>query len=326
MQADKSLGLARPVVVALLLLVALFAHADDYPSKPIRIIVPWPAGGVSDVTTRRVAAKMESILKQSVFVENKPGASGMIGSDLVAKSPPDGYTILRGDMVTHGVDPYLFKTIMYDPVKDFTPISGHARGGMILVVNPGLPVQTVADLVAYSKVHPGSVNFGAPLGGPQHLAAELFKHSTGADISHIPYKGEAPAMTDCIAGQIQMMFVFPAVGGSFVKAGKLRAIGSTFGKRIPMLPDVPTLKESKYPELEMQAWGAFFAPPGTPRPIVDKLNAAIKQGMQDPEIQELLQSAGSESFTNSPEEMAATLRVELERWAQVVKRAGIRIE
>ena len=306
--------------------IAPHAQADDYPNKPIRIIVPWPAGGVADVATRRVAVRMEPLLGQTLVIENKPGASGMIGADLVAKAAPDGYTILRGDMVTHAVDPYLFKSIMYDPIKDFTPISGHARGAMILVVNPGLPVQSVADLVAYSKAHTGSLNFGAPLGGPQHLAAELFKHTTGADISHIPYKGEAPAVTDVVAGQIQLMFVFPIVAAPFVKAGKLRAIATTSGKRIPMLPDVPTFNEAGFPELELTAWGAFFAPAGTPRPIVDKLNAAIRKGMQNPEVQEIMHMTGAEALTNSPEELAAMLKVEMERWAEVVRRAGVKIE
>jgi len=318
--------LFRVAVAWLALGLPCAATADDYPNKPIRIIVPWPAGGVADVATRRVAAKMEPLLGQPLVIENKPGASGMIGADFVAKAPPDGYTILRGDMVTHAVDPYLFKTIMYDAIKDFAPVSAHARGPMILVVNPGLPVQSVADLIAYSKAHPRSLNFGAPLGAPQHLAAELLKHTTGADISHIPYKGEAPALTDVVAGQIQLMFVFPSVGGPFVKAGKLRAIATTSGKRIRMLPEVPTFNESGFPELEVTAWGAFFAPAGTPRPIIDKLNAAIRKGMQDPEVQELLHLVGAEALTGSPEELAAMLKVEMERWAQVVKRAGVKIE
>jgi tripartite-type tricarboxylate transporter receptor subunit TctC len=302
------------------------ARAEDYPSRPIRVIVPWPAGGVADVATRRVTARMEALLGQSIIVENRGGASGMIGADYVAKAAPDGYTLLRGDLVTHAVDPYLFKVVPYDPIKDFAPISGHGKGPLILVVHPSLPVKSVAELIAYAKAHPGTLNYGAPIGAPQHLAAEMLVQSTGVSLVHVPYKGEGPAVTDLVAGQIHMMFSFPTVAGSFVKTGRLRGLAVTYDRRIALLPDVPTMREVGLPELELTAWGAFFAPAGTPRPIIDKLNAAVVTAMQDAEIQALLRGVGAEAFTTSPEQLADMLKTEMERWARVVKRSGVRLD
>jgi tripartite-type tricarboxylate transporter receptor subunit TctC len=302
------------------------AIADNYPSRPIRCIVPWPAGGVADVVTRRVAVRMEPLLGQSIVIENKAGASGMIGADFVAKAPPDGYTILRGDLVTHAIDPYLFKAIPYDPIKDFQPISRHGRGPMIFVVHSDLPVRSMAELTAYAKAHPGLVNYGGPLGGPQNLVAELYKQLTGAEIVHVPYKGEAPALTDLIAGQIQMMVVFPLPALPFVQSGKLRALAATGDRRLPVLPDVPTVAEVGLPGLEMTGWGAFFAPAGTPRAVIDKLNAAIVEAMKNPEIVEIVRSFASEPVTSTPEELAAFLKTEMTRWAEVVRKAGVRIE
>jgi len=301
-------------------------RADTYPSKPIRVIVPWPAGGVADVATRRVAARMEPLLGEPIIVENRSGASGMIGADYVAKAAPDGYTLLRGDMVTHAVDPYLFKSVPYDPIKDFAPISGHGKGPLLLVVHPSLPVKSVAELIAYAKAHPGMLNYGAPIGAPQHLATELLVQLTGVSLVHVPYKGEGPAVTDLVAGQIHMMFSFPTVAAPFVQAGRLRALGVTYGQRIALLPDVPTMREVGFPELELTAWGAFFAPAGTPRSVIDKINAAVVKAMEDPEIQTLLRGVGAEAFTTSPEQLAELLKLEMARWAGVVRRAGVHLD
>jgi tripartite-type tricarboxylate transporter receptor subunit TctC len=290
------------------------------------VIVPWPAGGVADVATRRVAVRMEALLGQPLIVENRGGASGMIGADYVAKSAPDGYTLLRGDLVTHAVDPFLFKTVLYDPVRDFAPISGHGKGPLILVVHPSLPVKSIAQLIAYAKANPRTINYGAPIGAPQHLAAELFAQATGAALVHVPYKGEGPAITDLVAGQIQMMFSFPTVAGPFVKQDRLRALAVTYERRVPVLPDVPTVRELGLPELELTAWGAFFAPAGTPRHIIEKLNAAVVTAMQDAEIQALLRGVGAEAFTTTPEQLAELLGAEMKRWAQVVKRSGVQLD
>ncbi len=306
--------------------VSLGARAESYPSKSIRVIVPWPAGGVADGSTRRLSALMEPLLGQQIVIENKPGASGMIGADYVAKAKPDGYTLLRGDMVTHAVTPYLFKNVPYDPVKDFAPISAQGQAPMLLVVHPGVEAKSVSELLALAKAKPGVLNSGAGNGTPQHLAGELLKQATGIDISHIPYKGEAPAVSDLIAGQIQVAFSFVSVAGPFVKSGKLRALSVTHRTRVPMLPDVPTMREAGWPELELSAWGGWFAPAGTPRPVIEKLNAAVVKGMDDPVMKEFSRNTGGESLTNTPDEFATFLKVEMKRWAEVARKAGVKIE
>jgi tripartite-type tricarboxylate transporter receptor subunit TctC len=304
----------------------LAVRAASYPSKPIRLVVPWPAGGVADLATRRTAARLEQALGQTIVIENKVGASGMIGADYVAKSTPDGYTLLRGDMVTHAVTPYLFKSTPYDPVRDFTHISLHGRGPLVLVVNAGLPVQTLDQLVAYAKAHPSEVTYGAPVGSPAHLASELLRQLTGAPIMFVPYKGEAYAITDLVAGQIQMLFTFPVVAASFIKAGRVRPIVVTLDKRIPALPDVPSAREIGMKDLELSAWGAFFAPPGTPRPIVDRINAELVKVMLHSEVVGIYHNLGADPMTSTPEQQAAFIQSERDRWAKVVQRAGISID
>jgi len=303
-----------------------WAYAESYPSKPIRVVVPWPAGGVADVATRRSTARLEPALGQSIVIENRVGASGMLGSEYVSKASPDGYTLLRGDMVTHAITPHLFKNTPYDPVKDFAHISLHGRGPVVLVVNNGLPVQTVEQLVEYAKAHPNEVTYAAPVGAPQHLAAELFRQMTGAPIMHIRYKGEGPAVTDLVGGQIKMMFAFPIVVASFVKSGRLRALAVTLDKRIPALPDTPSVREIGMKDLELSAWGAFFAPPGTPKPIVDRLNAEIAKVMNNSEVIGIYHSFGADPISSTPEQQASLVATERARWAKVLDRANIRIE
>jgi tripartite-type tricarboxylate transporter receptor subunit TctC len=300
--------------------------ATDYPNKPIRVIVPWPAGGVADATTRRICAFMEPLLKTALVVENKAGASGMIGADLVAKAKPDGYTVLRGDMVSLAVTPYLFKNVPYDPVRDFAPISGHARGVMLLVVHPGVKAQSFSELIALAKAHPGTLHYGAPIGASQHLAMELLKQQTGVDVVHVPYKGEGPAMSDLVGGQIQMMFAFVNGVGPMVKAGKLRALVVTRAERIAMFPNLPTVIEAGQPGLEMWGWGGFVAPAGTPWPIIDTLNGAIAKAMAHPELQAFMTNAGSDSMVNTPEQFGELLKAEIKRWAEVVRRSGVKVE
>ncbi len=300
--------------------------ANDYPNKPIRVIVPWPAGGIADATTRRICALMEPILGQSLVIENKSGASGMIGADLVAKAKPDGYTLLRGDTVSLAVTPFLFKKVPYDPLRDFAPVSGHNRGVMLLVVHPSVKAESFSELISLAKTHPGTLHYGAPIGGPQHLAMELLKQLTGVDVVHVPYKGEAPAMSDLMGGQIQMMFAFVNAVGPFVKAGKLRALVVTRNERIPMFPHLSTVIEAGQPGLEMSAWGGFVAPAGTPRPIIDTLNSAIAKAMAHPEMQAFLSNAGSESMVSTPEQLGELLRTEIKRWAEVVRKSGVKVE
>ena len=253
-------------------------------------------------------------------------ARSLIGADLVAKAKPDGYTILRGDMVTHAVTPHLFKNVPYDPLKDFAPISGQGRGVMLLVVHPGVKAQSFAELIALAKTQPGTLHYGAPIGAPQHLAMELLKQLTGVDVVHVPYKGEGPALSDLMGGQIQMMFSFVSAVGPFVKATKLRALVITRAERIPMFPNLPTVIEAGQPGLEMSAWGGFFAPAGTPRPIIDTLNAAIVKAMALPEMEEFMSNTGSESMVSTPEQFGELLKLEMKRWAEVVRRSGAKVE
>lgn len=321
---------SRMLATAVLLSVGLpsiSAMADNYPYKPIRMIVAWPAGGVADSATRRLAGKLTEELGQQVVVENKPGASGMIGADLVARAAPDGYTLLRGDAVTHGINPSVFATISYDPIKDFTPISLHGRGMMVLLAHPSLGVSSLRDVIALSKSRPDGIQIASPgLGTGQHLSAALLGQTTGANLAIVPYKGEGPALIDVAAGQVPLTYAYLGPALPLVQAGKLKAIVLTGDVRPPAYADTPTVAEVGFPELEMKGWGIVLAPAGTPRPIVDKLNAAIVKVMKSPEIVELLRTFGSDAFTSTPEEAAAFVRSEIARFAPIVKKAGIRLE
>lgn len=328
MTESSRMRVVAAVVVVLLLGSAPVRAENDYPSKPIRMIVPWPAGGVTDVQTRRVTMRMEKILGQPIVVENRVGAMGSIGSAHVARAAPDGYTLLRGDVMTHAIDPALIPDLPYDSVRDFAPISAQARGTMLLLVHPSLPVNSIRDLIALAKSKPGELKFaiGGGIGTPAHLATLNFKQLSGAEILEVPYKGEAPALTDLVAGHVQVMFAFTATPGGFVKAGKLRALAVTDDKRIGLLPDVPSVVEAGFPELQMSGWGGFFAPAGTPRPIVTKLNATIVKVLADPELKRILDELGSVPMPMSPEEFAAFIASERKRWEVVVRKAGVRLE
>jgi tripartite-type tricarboxylate transporter receptor subunit TctC len=305
----------------------LAAPADNYPSKPIHLITPWPPGGVADIGTRRLAARMEEVLGQQVVVENKPGASGQIGALAVARAARDGYTLIRGDMVTHALNVAVFPTLAYDPVKDFAPISLVGKSPMLPVANASLGVSTVQQLVALSKSTAGGLNYAsASIAGPQHIAAELLRLQTGAAIQAVTYKGEGPALIDVVAGQVPFMFVFPAPAIPHIQSGKLRALCVTDSQRLPVLPDVPTVQEIGFPELEIMTWAAEFAPAGTPRPVVDTLNRAVVTAMANPQMREQLKSIGTEVVTSRPEELGAFVKSEIVRVGDIVKRAGIRLE
>ncbi len=319
--------ICRVIVLVGVLINALSAYADNYPSRPIHLITAWPPGGVADIGTRRLAARLEAILGQQVVVENRPGASGQIGTLAVARSAPDGYTLLRGDIVTHALNVSVFKSLPYDPIKDFVPVSLNGKAPMLLVTNAALGVNTVKELVAMAQATPGGLNYAsASIAGPQHLAAELLKQSTGMSINAVTYKGEAPALVDVVAGQLPFMFVFSAPAMPHIQSGKLKALFVTHSQRLPLLLDVPTAREVGLPELEFMSWAAVFAPAGTPRPIVDILNRAVVQAMTDPQIREQLRAIGTEPTTSSPEELAAFVKSEIVRLSEIVKRAGIRLE
>ena len=301
--------------------------AQAYPNHAIRLVVPFPAGGTTDILARAVGQKLTESLGQSVVVDNRPGAGGNIGADIVAKSAPDGYTLLMGTVGTHAINPSLYTKMPYDHVKDFVPVVLVAGVPNVLVVNPSVPVQSVADLIKLAKSKPGEINFASSGAGTSiHLSGELFKAMAGVDMTHVPYKGSAPALTDLIGGQVQLMFDNLPSALPQIKAGKLRAIAVTSLKRAPVLPDVPTIAESGLPGFEASSWFGVLAPAGTPAPVVAKLNAEVNKWLQSPDAREQLLAQGAVAAGGTPEQFAAHIRTETEKWAKVVKASGAKVD
>jgi tripartite-type tricarboxylate transporter receptor subunit TctC len=300
-------------------------RADSYPSRPIRMIVPWPAGGVSDVVTRRLTAQMESSLGQSIVIENRAGASGQLGAQVVARAAPDGYTLLRGDFVCLVLAPSFAAQPLFDPVKAFQPISMHGRSPMLLVVPPSLGVGTLQEFIELARSKPGQLNYAGLMGATTFVITERFKQAAKIDLRMVSYKGDAPMLTDLVAGHVQAMFAFNNVVIPFIQSGKLKALMVTGEKRVPSLPDVPTVIEAGFPELVFSAWGAFFAPSGTSRNIVDTLNAAVIRALALPEMQKVAHDAGTELIPSTPEECGTFLIDELARWGPVIRATGIRL-
>jgi tripartite-type tricarboxylate transporter receptor subunit TctC len=297
--------------------------AQDYPNKPIRLVIPYPPGGGNDTLGRLIAQRLSTALGQQVFVENKAGAGGNLGTEQVAHAKPDGYTLTLGFVANMAMTPHLGK-VNYDPVKDFAPISMVAQGYQILVVNPSFPAKTVAELVALAKAKPGSLNFASGgKGSPLHLVAELFKISAGIDMMHIPYKGSTPAAAAVIAGETQMVFGGVVSSLPFIKAGRLRALAVTSPTRIDALPDVPTLVELGYQGVEASSWYGLFAPAGTPAPIIARLNKEMIALGKGPEHREQLLKQGQEAVYSSPEELGSYVKSESAKWARVIKTAKI---
>ena len=293
-------------VFAISLPAAPAVAQQQYPSKPVRLIVPYPAGGATDFFARLVSTKMSETLGQQVVVENRPGAGTAIGASEVARSAPDGYTLLLGDAGTYAFNPTLYKKLSYDPVRDFSPVSLTGRFALILAVNPSVEAKTVAEFVAAAKSQPGKINYGAPgPGSPIHLAMELFRQRAGLDMTPIPYKGGADALNDLLGGRITAMFPDIASGLPQIKGGKLRALAVASEKRVAALPDVPTIGESGYPGFEAWAWQGFVAPAKTPRPVIDRLNADFRKAVTDPAIQHKL----SESSFAAENQHAGRVRV-----------------
>ena len=319
--------LSRWTLGALFACIALGASAQGYPTRPIRLVVPFPAGGTTDILARAVSQKLTEAFGQAVVVDNRPGAAGNIGSDLVAKSTPDGYTLLMGTVGTHAINPSLYAKMPYDHVKDFIPVVLVAGVPNVLVVNPALPVNSVADLIKLAKDKPGTINFASSGSGTSiHLSGELFKTMAGVDMTHVPYKGSAPALTDLIGGQVQIMFDNLPSSLAQIKAGKLRAVAVTSLKRAPALPDVPTISESGLPGFEASSWFGVLAPAGTPAPIVARLNAEVNKWLQSPEGKEQLLAQGAEVAGGSPEQFVAHIRAETDKWAKVVKASGAKVD
>jgi tripartite-type tricarboxylate transporter receptor subunit TctC len=310
-----------------LLFAAVFtvqiAQAQSWPNKPIRLVVPFSAGGNTDIVARLFAQELSKTLGQSVIVENKPGASGNIGADAVAKSAPDGYTLVMGTVGTHAINASLYKKMPYDAIKDFAPVTLLASVPNVLVVPPSLPVKSVKELVAYGKANPGKLSFASSgVGSSIHLSGEMFRTTTGIDMTHIAYKGSAPAVTDLIAAQVQLMFDNLPTSLQYVKTDKLRALAVTTAKRIEALPDVPTMIESGFPGFETGSWFGVFAPAATPKDIIARLNTELLKIAQTPEMQQKLLQSGAEPVGKGSEEFTAYVRSETTKWAKVVKDSG----
>jgi tripartite-type tricarboxylate transporter receptor subunit TctC len=302
------------------------AAAQNYPARPIKLIVPFPAGGPPDVIARILADHMSPRLGQTVVVENRPGAGATVGTRSVASAEPDGYTLLFSSTTSLSIAPALFKNVDYDPVKSFAPVAGVSVGPMIVVVHPSVPAQTVPELVAYAKAHPGKLNYGAGVASPPHIAWALFTAVTGTHIVFIPFRGMAPAMTDLLSGQIQMMIdgVGPLL--PHILEGKVRPLAVTGPTRSPDFPHLPTMIESGYPDYVLTFWTGVVAPAGTPPDIVNKLNAAINESLRSPSVKERLAKSNVDTNIVSPGEFAAFIASEAQKWGGIIRTSGIKAE
>jgi tripartite-type tricarboxylate transporter receptor subunit TctC len=307
--------------------LASLAQAQTFPDRPVRMVVPFAAGGPVDVIGRIMSQELSKALKQQFVVDNRLGAGGTIAAEHVASAPADGHTLLFGSTSTLAVAPALYSKVAYHPVKSFVPVSAVSLETLALLVNPAVPASNVRELVAYLKANPGKVNYASPGNGtPFHLSGELFKAQTGTSMVHVPYKGAAPAVADLLAGQVQLLFdnipnVLP-----HIRAGKLRAIVSTGSTRLPTLPEVPTLAEAGFRGAESVSWFAVVAPRGTPRAIINTLHGGIVKLVAQPEVRQRLVELGAEPVGSSPEETAAHIRSEISKWARVVKESGARVD
>ncbi len=307
--------------------VAVPAAAQTYPARPIRIVVPDPAGGTSDILARSLSEKLTGSLGQPVVVENKPGANGNLGADFVAKSPPDGYTLLLADIGALAISPSVYSTLPFDPVRDFAPVTMVAYSPHILVVNPAVPANSMQELIALAKSKPGKLNFAiSGVGGAPHLAGVEFALRTGVKWEYIPYKGGAQAIADVAGGQADVTLNGMLATYPLVKGGRLKLLAVSSARRMSAIPDVPTIAESGLPGFETGSWQGVIAPPDTPREIVARLNAEIRRIFAVPEMRDKLANQGADVRTNSPDEFAEFIRTEKDRWAKVVKDADVKFE
>ncbi len=309
----------------LLILLAPCALAQDYPNRPVRLIVTVPPGGAADFIARLVGGKLGDALGQPVLVENRGGAGGTIAADAVAKAAPDGYTLLQNSITTHGVGPHLYSKLPYDPVKDFSAVSGLALLPLIMAVNAELPAKTVNDVVALAKKE--NLNFASSgNGGAPHMAAELFKSVTGAPITHVPYKGSGPAVADLVGGRVQIMFDAAPSLIAHIRAGKLRVLAAASAERNRLLPEAPTFAELGHPRVAVSLWYGLLAPAATPAAIVTRLNAEVAKILQSADVREKLAAQGAEPMPGTPQAFASFMREEMAKWAPVVKQAGVKLD
>lgn len=316
-------GIWTRIAAALLLVAPALASAQAYPSKPVKIVVPFAAGGTTDVVARLLAQKLTEAWGQSVIVENKAGAGGNIGADFVAKAPADGYTLLMtsGSIVT--ANQHIYKNLSYDPARDLVPVTNVATGPLLVTVHPSVPAKDLKEFIAYAKANPRKVNFGsAGIGTQTHLAGESFAHAAGIDIVHVPYKGESAALTDLIGGQIQM--VAPNLGGAIqhIQQGKIRALAVTSKERAPQIPDVPSAAEV-IPGFDNAGWFGLMAPAGTPREVIDRVYRDSAKALNSDDMKTRLTQIGMMPVANTPAEFGAAIREESARWARVVKDRGL---
>ena len=320
------------LVAAAMALVAGVAAPDAsaqaaWPSKPIRIVVPFPPGGTTDILARAAAQKMTEAWKEQAVIDNRPGAGGNIGAELVAKAPADGYTMLMGTVGTHAINASLYAKMPYDHVKDFAPVILVAAVPNVMVVHPSVPAATVAEFIAWAKANPGKVNFASSGSGTSiHLAGELFKTQTGLAMTHVPYKGSAPAIADLIGGQVQVMFDNLPSALPQIRGGKLRALAVTSRERANALPDVPTVAESGLPGFEASSWFGLLAPTGTPREVVVRVNAEIARWLASSDAKDKLASQGAIAAGGTPEDFVSHIAAETAKWQKVVRESGAKVD
>ena len=317
----------RACAALAVVLLPLFAAAQAYPDKPIRVIVPVPAGGTPDVVARTVAPGLSSLLGQQLVIDNRGGAGGLIGVELAARAIPDGYTLLFSSPGALTILPHLKQQVPYDTLRDFAPISLISIGPFLLITHPSVPVKTVKELIALARAEPGRLNYASAGNGvANHLAMELFKSMAGVNITHVPYKGAPQAVTDLIGGNVDVMFNSIAPVLPQIKAGRLRLLGIASAKRSPQLPDTPTISEAGVPGFEAVNWFGLFAPAKTPQPIIARLNAAVVKVVRAPETRMQFEIQGTDPVASSPAEFAAFIRRDLEKYAKIVKLSGAKVD
>lgn len=313
-------------VAATLLLAPLVALAQDYPTRPVRVVVPFTAGGPSEIIARLVGQKFTEQYRQPMIVDLRGGGGGTIGVEIVSKAAPDGYTLLM-HTIGHVIAPSLYRKLPYDVEKDFTPIAIANTTQLMLLVHTSVPAKSVQELIALARARPKQINFASSgSGGISHLAGNLFLTMAGIELTHVPYKGMGPALTDVVAGQLQMVFPDPAVALPHVRAGRVNALGVTGVKRVPSAPNVPTIAEAGLPGYDVPVWYGYLAPSGTPRAIIDKVHTSIAKAISTPELRERFTGEGGDATVRGPQEFAALIRTDLVKWAKVVKDAGLRID
>jgi tripartite-type tricarboxylate transporter receptor subunit TctC len=314
----------RCLVLAAVSLVALSAAAQTYPARPVRVIVPYAAGGNTDIVARAIGAKLTGVFGQQVVVDNRPGASGSIAAEITAKASPDGYTVLLSTIAALAVNPSLYEKMAYDPIKDLAPVTRAADSTNFLVVHPSVPAKSVKDVIALAKSR--SLNCGSSgVGGAGHLALELFNLQAGTKIVHVPYKGGGPAIIDLLAGNINLIFATGASSINHVKAGKIRALGVTTARRSALAPELPTIAEAGLPGFEANNWNGVVVPAKTPRPIINRLNKEFTAALSLPDIKSFLFNQGLDAAPSTPEAFASYIKSETAKWAKVIKAAGIKV-